>query len=236
MERERNDRVDVGVGCAYWMARLVMRVIFFFGAKIRVLFPTEGLPRHGGVLLVSNHISHFDPPLISVCFPRAVDWLAMRELYSTGWSRRVLAALNAIPIRRGAPDLAALREALGHLARGRVVGIFPEGGIRDGEGSLLNGATPQRGAALLARMSGAPVVPCAIVGTDRLYNYRRWLVGGRAPVWVCFGSALTGIGRDEEFRKMLTASMERMKRRILTEGGAKEDDLPRPPRVRMAET
>src|SRR5437016_4831046 len=75
-------------------------------------------------------------------------------------------------------------------ARSRVVGIFPEGGIRDGPRSVLEGAPPKPGTAALAQMAGAPILPCAIVGSDRLYNPRMWLPLRRVRVWIAFGEPI----------------------------------------------
>ncbi|GAB4170123.1 MAG: hypothetical protein Fur0032_08860 [Terrimicrobiaceae bacterium] len=193
------------------------------------------VPMDGGLILASNHVSHFDPPLVALNFPRPVDWVAMSELSSTWWSEALFRLVNTIPIRRGAPDRAAMREAAVRIEAGRVVGIFPEGGIRDGQASMLSGAAPLRGTALLARMTGAPVIPCAIVGSDRLYNKRRWRPGNRAPVWVALGEALPPCRDDAEFSAELVRAITGLRDRILSEGGACQEDLPRPPKERMAE-
>jgi 1-acyl-sn-glycerol-3-phosphate acyltransferase len=214
----------------------ILQSILVWGSRVRRLEPKVAVPRTGGLILASNHVSHFDPPLVALNFPRPVDWIAMSELSSTWWSEALFRLVNTIPIRRGAPDRAAMREAAARLAAGRVVGIFPEGGIRDGEASMLSGAPPLRGAALLARMTGAPVIPVAIMGSDRLYNKRRWRPGGRAQVWVAIGEPLPAFSNDDEFAGRLLEAMVTLRGRIIAEGGATEADLPRPPRERMAES
>lgn len=219
----------------FWVI-LTLRGILLCGSRARVLPPLAPLPESGGFILASNHISHFDPPLLAVHLPRPIDWLAMSELYSKSWSARFFRSVNAIPIQRGAPDRAAIREAVSRLKAGRVVGIFPEGGIRDGEASLLAGRPPLRGAALLARLSGAPVIPCAIVGSDRLYNRKHWRPGHRAPVWIATGHPLPPVNSDDEFSAHLVDAMRVLRERILTLGHATKDDLPKSPQERMRET
>jgi 1-acyl-sn-glycerol-3-phosphate acyltransferase len=161
--------------------------------------------------------------------------MAMVELYSQGWSKRLFVSLNTIPVRRGSPDRSALRDAVSRLHAGRAVGIFPEGGIRDGSASLLDSGRPQRGAALLARMTEARVLPCVILGSDRLYNRRRWRPGSRANVWISFGTPFEAPSDDEDFSRVLIAHIHALREDLLTHHKATAQDLPLPPRQRMNE-
>lgn len=212
-----------------------LRGLLLISSRVRVLH-RDRLPPTGPVILASNHVSHFDPPLLSVHTPRAIDWIAMRELHATGWSRRFFRALNTIPIQRGAPDRAALREACARLADGRVVGIFPEGGIRDGGDSLLAGAEPLRGLPLLARLSGAPVLPCAIVGSERLYNMQYWKSWARAPVWIFFGEPIPGGVESSELLDAVRGAFRGFFPELEARHGARSEDFPRSPRARMEES
>jgi 1-acyl-sn-glycerol-3-phosphate acyltransferase len=220
----------------FWeTGRPVVRALLALGAGVRV----SGLghvPPRGPLLVAANHISHFDPPLVASVFPRPIDWVAMNELYSHGWSRRLFDCLNAIPIRRGAPDRAALREARLRLDAGRVVGIFPEGGLRAGPASILNGTPPRRGAGLLARLTRAPILPCAILGSERLYNRRRWNpLRHRAPVWIAFGPLLPPPPDDNAFATSLVDAFRALRSHLLDSAGATTADLPQPPATRMRE-
>jgi 1-acyl-sn-glycerol-3-phosphate acyltransferase len=219
---------------AWSLAVPMARILLAMACRVRVS-GLENFPCEGPVILAPNHISHFDPPVLSTVFPRPIDWIAMSELYGAGWSRRFFLALNAIPIRRGAPDRTALREAAKRLTSGRVVGIFPEGGLRDGEASVLAGAAPLRGAGLLARVSGAPVVPCAIVGTDRLYNWRAWFLPRRVPVWVRCAPPLPPLHDDAAFGAALSPAFQKLCKELVATEGVCARDLPRPPREHMAE-
>ena len=122
-----------------------MRLLFGMNARIRVVYYQE-IPKKGGFILASNHISHFDPPIITPLFPRRIDWIGMSDLFRGRILRGFFTGLNVIPIARNEPDRAALRIAVKRLREGRVVGIFPEGGIRDGAGSIINGAAMKQGA------------------------------------------------------------------------------------------
>jgi 1-acyl-sn-glycerol-3-phosphate acyltransferase len=220
----------------FWeTGRPFVRAFLALGASVRVS-GLDHVPPRGPLLVAANHISHFDPPLIACVFPRPIDWVAMNELYSHGWSRRLFAFLNAIPIRRGTTDRAALRQAQLRIEAGRVVGVFPEGGLRDGPASILNGSPPRRGTGLLARLTRAPILPCAILGTDRLYNRRRWNpLRARAPVWVAFGPLLPPPAGDDAFAASLVEAFHALRCHLLDSAGATHADLPQPPATRMRE-
>ena len=191
--------------------------------------------------MASNHISHFDPPFLSGWFPRKIDWIAMSELFSTGWSKTGFHWLDVIPVDRGGDDRHALREALRRLSLGRVIGVFPEGGIRDGERSMLAGAPVRDGAVMLAVHAGCPIVPVVILGSERLYNAKNWLPWRRANVFIGIGAAIAppdlksrGAAR-EQMRADLAAAIVRLKEDLVAKCGLDENDLPHSPQERMAE-
>ncbi|MBN8709040.1 MAG: hypothetical protein BGO12_23290 [Verrucomicrobia bacterium 61-8] len=221
----------------YRLAVGILRCILFFGARVRVNREAE-LPE-GACIVASNHISHFDPPLISGSFRRKfrrdIDWLAMQDLFAHPASKRFFEGANVIPVNRGGGDRTSLRVALRRLAAGRVVGIFPEGGIRDGESSILNGAPMKAGAALLASMAQAPIVPMVIVGSDRLYNKRRWFPGRRATVWIGIGPAFFPLPDRAETEKRLAQEIVALRDRLIARYGLTAADLPHPPKERMSE-
>ena len=197
--------------------------------------------RRGAFILASNHISHFDPPLITAFGPRHIDWIAIRELFGTPLLHWLFTNLHVIPVDRSGADRNALRTAVKHLKDGRVIGIFPEGGIRDGEKSLVNGAEMRPGVALLAAMSGAPIQPVVILGSDRLYQKKNWLPWRRAPVWIAYGAAITapeGLSGDalrNYLTKELSAALITLKDRLMKDFSLTNADLPQSPQSRMKE-
>ena len=164
----------------------VLRGIFGYLGPVHV-WHRERSALSGGYLLAANHISHFDPPLISISARRRIDWMAMAELFGTRWSAAFFHAVDTIRTDRTGTDRAAVRIALERLRRGRVVGIFPEGGIRAGAASLLEGAPMRPGAAALAQMADVPILPCVTLGGDRLYSPGCWRPLRRVEFWVGFG-------------------------------------------------
>lgn len=123
----------------------------------------DHIPKTGPVVLAANHLSHVDPPLVSVVARRQVRYIAVDELWG---NYRLLDAFTgffgAIPTDRDGYPVAALRTAIRHLEAGGAMGIFPEGA----RARYWGERTPKRGAAWLAWITGAPLVPIAIHGTE----------------------------------------------------------------------
>jgi 1-acyl-sn-glycerol-3-phosphate acyltransferase len=155
-------------GCAIcgFLARLL------FAARIEGI---EHIPRQGAFILVSNHCSNLDPPILGWAtghqVGRVVHFMAKIEMRGwplVGW----LATQSGVYfVRRGEGDRAAQRFSLEALADGRPLAMFVEG-TRSRDGHLRAG---KPGAALLAIRSGAPLIPVGIAGTHRIFPGRsRW--------------------------------------------------------------
>jgi 1-acyl-sn-glycerol-3-phosphate acyltransferase len=217
-----------------------MLILFAAKARLTVMLYHD-LPREGGFILAANHISHFDPPIITVFCPRRIDWIGMSDLFSGRILRWLFSGLNVIPIERNGPDRAALRTASRRIEEGRVVGIFPEGGIRDGAASIVNGAPMKQGVSLLSAISDAPLVPCVILGSDRLYNPRNWLPWRRPRIWIGYGKPILPPGNNASRRKkdyvheQFRQEIVKLKEQLCADFGLSESDLPQPPLERMRE-
>jgi 1-acyl-sn-glycerol-3-phosphate acyltransferase len=146
---------------------LSYRALRFVGRPlVRLLWrlPVSGLERlpSGPFVLVANHDSVLDGFLVGAAIPRPVRFLGKAELWRRPLVGRFLTALGAIPIARGRGDRVALESAVLALAEGDVVGVFPQGTVIGGEERRWRG-----GAAWLALMAGAPLVPVCIVDAER---------------------------------------------------------------------
>jgi len=220
------------------IAALLMKLLFGYSARIYVV-GWEHANRAGGFLLASNHISHFDPFIISSVVRRKIDWMAMAEFFPVPVIGLFLRAVDAFPAARDRADRKTIRTAIERLKNGRIVGVFPEGGIRDGAGSLLQGAPVRAGASTLAHMAGVPIVPCVILGSDRLYAKRSWLPLRRTPVWIAFGQPISHFpeldksAARERIERELNGAFQRLYADLREKFQLTSDDLPHPPRERM---
>jgi len=165
----KSDPPDLPPGCWGWLhdlARWIGGWLFvpFFRLHRHHL---ERMPSDGPVVLVANHSSLVDGPLMLGLAGRRIVFLVKRELFEgpTGW---MLFRIGQIAVRRGEVDRAPLLAAQAVLRAGGVVGVFPEGTRGTGEA-----ASARNGAAWLARSTGAVVVPVACRGTYRRSGARR---------------------------------------------------------------
>jgi len=168
----------------------------------------NNLPMEGPVLVVANHQSYLDPPLVGCAMPqRQFDFLARAGLFEIGWLRPLITALHSVPIRENGSDPASIKEILRRLDAGRVVLVFPEGSrTHDGEMGEF-----KRGVALLLRRSRCPVLPVGIAGA-----YDAWPRGSRprplrGRVVVEVGNA---IDHDVLFADGADAAMQRLRREV----------------------
>jgi 1-acyl-sn-glycerol-3-phosphate acyltransferase len=164
----------------------------------------QNIPASGGVLVVSNHQSHFDPPLVGIGIPRRMNYLARNTLFTFapfGW---LIHSVDAIPIDREGLGLGGIKESLRRLKRGEMVLIFPEG-TRSGDGEI---APFHPGFTTLAVRSGAAILPVAVEGAFQAWpRWRKFPGAGR--IRVCYGAAILPTeftGRDE---RELVAEVER---------------------------
>lgn len=138
------------------------------GAVVRRVFASqlEGrkyVPDRGPYIVTANHLSLIDPVLVTMAVGRLIRFLALDELYGIhSYLDRSMRYFGAIPISRERAPLGAMHEALHVLKEGDVLGIFPEGARAEywGERSI------KKGAAWLSIATGAPILPCSIVGTE----------------------------------------------------------------------
>jgi len=219
---------------AYHAGKLLVSFGFNRVARIRVL-GRENANHAGGFLLASNHISHFDPFLISLPVRRKIDWMTMAEFFRSPALGLLLRSIDAFPAERDRADLKTIRSAINRLKSGRIVGIFPEGGIRDGAHSLLEGAPLRGGAAALAQIADVPIVPCVILGTDRLYAKKQWLPFRRTPLWIAFGkpvSASPELQKSQARERIefeLAATFKNLYAELREKYCLTTDDLPKSP-------
>ncbi|CAM4164918.1 lysophospholipid acyltransferase family protein [Jeotgalicoccus halotolerans] len=151
----------------YESARFLVKCYYKLRFKITVI-GEDRVPSSGPVMLVSNHISDFDPPLIGLALERQLSFFAKSELFELPVIGKIFPSLNAIPVSRGKSDRAALKTSINALKEDRCLLIFPEGSRNKEDVKKLQPL--QQGASFIASKSEAPIVPVIIKGE---YNRKK---------------------------------------------------------------
>jgi len=170
-----------------WFYGMVRAIIgWWAGWYLRLkVVGREHVPPSGGLLVAGNHVSYLDIPMLGCALGRQADFMGKLELFRhpvIGWIYR---RLGGFPIRRGGVTKEALGEAARRLQAGRVVVIYPEGGINL-TGELL---PPKPGLGLIVARTGAPVLPVYVTGTGEAMPRGSWWIRPR-PVTVWLGPTL----------------------------------------------
>lgn len=183
----------------YGFVRWVVRIFFFRGTGGFSILGLENVPLTGPLIVSPNHVSHLDPPATACSMPRPITFMAKAELFDHklfGW---LIRSLGSFPVRRGEGDTEAIRTALKLLEQGKAVLMFPEG-TRGGGTRLL---PFNKGVAMIAKRSGAQVLPVGISGT-----HRRWPKGGKLK----WGKVTVAYGKPFKFEEVAKGETEAEKR------------------------
>jgi 1-acyl-sn-glycerol-3-phosphate acyltransferase len=166
-----------------WFYHLAQNVFHVMGAAVLKLtvYGRENLPAQGPYLVVFNHLSMVDAPVLLKTVPQQMSGFMTDKYAESPFIGRLANLMGVLWVTRGEADMDAIKAALGHLRSGGILAISPEG-TRSLTGQLLPGKT---GAAYLATRTGVPIVPVAMWGTEKVYaNVRRLR---RTPVGLAVG-------------------------------------------------
>ncbi|MBI5574539.1 MAG: 1-acyl-sn-glycerol-3-phosphate acyltransferase [Elusimicrobia bacterium] len=156
------------MNCLYWLGWLISKIIFSTVYR-REITGLGNLPKNGSYIIVANHQSHADPPIIGSCISKPIYFIAKKELFEVpiiGW---IIKHTNAFPVDRAIADIGALKNALKILQSDNVLLIFPEGTrYRPGKIRKL-----KKGAAMLSVATNSPVVPVAVINSDKLSGFKK---------------------------------------------------------------
>ena len=207
-----------------WAFRLVWRV---------QTHGAEHIPATGPVILAANHIGFLDGPLLVAISRRLCFAMAKQELFS-GVIGRVFAHVGQISVNRRITDKRAISRCVQVLRAGKVLAVFPEGVRGAGEVTFAKG-----GAAYLAMVTGAPVVPVAILGTREAGSTSDQPPRRGGPIHVVYGEPIAVSRSDWPRRREQVAELTEQLRRQLAEHVIAAQELtglplPGPPKPKSA--
>lgn len=151
----------------YLMGKLLGRFYFNTFGRLEVT-GLDGVPPFGPMLLVANHLSFNDPPVLIAAINRRLNFIGKRELFRIPLTRWVLREFGVIPFERSGHAVDIVRLSLNLMAQDRALVLFPEG-TRSPDHSLIQGLP---GAAYIALKSQATILPVAITGTEKFSGSR----------------------------------------------------------------
>lgn len=192
---------------------------FFYGLKGGLTSTgEENIPLTGPIIVAPNHVSYVDPPAVACgTKKRQMRFMAKEELFK-GPFGALISSLGAFPVKRGEGDTESIRKSLAILEGGEALLIFPEGTRSDGKTMLpIN-----RGVAMLAKRTGAPVLPVGIIGTNIVMP--KGGGGHKHPMKIAYGKPFTyaeiSTGKnDKENRELFAQELEKRILALCNENG-----------------
>ncbi len=188
----------------YRIARMVCRLILLFFRRWNVS-GKENFPLTGGLVVVSNHVSYWDPVVVVSALDRQVYFMAKAELFKIPLLGPLIVRFGAFPVQRRGFNRQSIRYALNLLRSQRIVGIFPEG-TRSRTNNLL---PPHEGAVALALKAKVPILPVALIGTRGIRSKVRVKIGRPLNISGLEGNKVKE-GEYQKFSKKIMEEIERL--------------------------
>ena len=184
-QRQAKIQKSRGPYVTYYLSKwFVVNPIFSLYFQGRI-YGREKIPKEGSLIIVSNHASYFDPPLLSNSIGRPVAFMAKEELFKVPILKQLISFYGAYPVNRAGADRSAIRAAINTLENSWLPGIFL-GGTRTPDGRIYE---PKLGAALIAAKAQVPLLPVSLWGTEKIL-VKDALMPQPAPVTIRIGDLI----------------------------------------------
>jgi 1-acyl-sn-glycerol-3-phosphate acyltransferase len=144
-----------------WMVVSPLFYTYFHGR----VYGADKIAKTGSFLIVGNHASDCDPPILAVAMRRPVSFMAKEQLFRVPILKQIVTACGAYPVNRASADRTAIRNAISSIENGWLAGIFLDG-TRTADGRIHQ---PKQGAALIAAKTQVPLIPVSLWGTDKIF-------------------------------------------------------------------
>lgn len=155
----------------YTVVERILRPLLTLLYRVRIV-GGENVPENGPAILAANHVSVLDGFFLALSTRRQIRFMAKAELYRWPLLRQFMHGIGTFPVERGTDAGRAIARGVALLEQGAVIAVFPEGTALPDKKTGY-----RRGAARLALASGAPLVPVALIGTEKTLEPRTHRVG-----------------------------------------------------------
>lgn len=189
----------------YWMWVIIVRFVRWNTLRVHEMNP-EVLDRPGAFVLACTHVSHLEPVLLGASLRRKIDWMSRLEFYKYRVVRWLLNSVGCFPVKRGGAPVSAIRNAVARLNAGRIVGIFPEGGVAKAADFVCRGGEIKAGACVISRRAGVPIIPVVFLGTHVLNAPKPWVPfrtfpPRRTPLYIAYGRPIEPVTDERSARR-----------------------------------
>lgn len=177
----------------YWFYQLALHIVMWilllwFDLRFEGVENIPDKKSHHNYVVICNHRSILDPIFIAWRIPKMVCYMGKAELFKNKLAKFFFEAVGVFPVERGSGDMSALNYGIDLYRKGYSIGIFPEG-TRSKNGTPLR---PKSGAALVAKLAEANVLPCAVIFEGKLH-FRKRIVIKYGPI---VPYEVLGLGED----------------------------------------
>ncbi len=194
----------------FYKALLTIGYPIFWVTSRPIVIGTEQTRRDGAYIVAATHSSPYDIPLLMLHSRRRLDFVSSREVFAHPFMRWLYGSMNAFPLDRSKPDPLTVRIILDRLHRGRVVAMFPEGGFRKGQDSVVYSRKIRPGIGRIALLANVPIIPAVIVNSGAYSRFLSWLPLMRTRYGIIYGEPITPNGEPEQIESQLVDAFVRM--------------------------